>query len=91
MSQRSTKVRTGDWRSIEKALNQLGTSKLGSTSSPTYKNVYVTNNVSLQGGQLTDWTIQIVADAAERLALTWREGKLCYQRDEGTIWLATTY
>ena len=91
MSQRTTKIRKDDWRSIEKALNQLGTSKLGTTSSPVYKNVYVTNNVSLQGGQITDWTIQIVADAAARLALTWREGKLCYQQDEGTMWLATTY
>jgi len=51
----------------------------------------ITNNISLGGSQITDFTIEKVADAAARLALDFVTGKLVYQIDEGTAWLATTY
>ena len=91
MGSRTTKVRKEDWRSIEKAINQLGTSKLGPSASPTYKNVYVTNSVTLQeGATIQGAVIERVADAAARLALDWYPARLCYQEDTGVLFLATT-
>ena len=90
MSNRTTKVRTGDWRSIEKAINQLGTSRLGPNASPTYKTINITSDVTMSGSQLKDFALEKVADAAARLALTWYPARVVYQEDEGCAYLATT-
>lgn len=91
MGRVTTKIRPFDWDSVRKAINQLSSSKLGSGASPTFKSVYVTNNISLGGSQITDFTIEKVADEAARLALDFVTGKICFQIDEGTMWLATSY
>ena len=90
MGRVTTKIRDHDWDSVRKAINQL-MSKLGSTASPIFKTVSVTNNIDLGGSQITDFTIQRVADETARLALDANLAQLVYQDDIGVVFLYTTY
>jgi len=89
----TTKIRAGDWISAEKAVRRLRTS-LGGNSTVNVKNYYVTGTMGGQGdggAELKNVFIEIVADEAERLALEAYVARLCFQRDEGVLFLYSTY
>ena len=90
MARRTTKVRENDWRSIEKAINGLESSLGESAASPTFNGLNVTNNITVNNNQITNFTLHKVADEAARLALTKVTGKLVYQIDNGYAYLCTT-
>jgi len=91
MASRTTKIRTEDWRSIEKAIRMLAGGKLGTTGSPTFRTVNVTNNINMQGSQLTGFAIERVADRAALEALDFYLARVVYVDSEGTLNLASTY
>lgn len=88
----TTKVRKDDWVSVDKAIRRLKSST-GGNSTVNVKNYYVQSVMgggSPGGAELKNFYIEIVDDAAARLALEWFLARLCFQRDEGTLWMATT-
>ena len=87
----TTKIRDGDWESVQKAIRQLQNMKYGVNSSPHFNNVFVSNTIEVSNGaQIQGFTIERVADAAARLALDFYLARMVYQDDEGTLWIATT-
>jgi len=89
----TTKVREGDWVSVDKAIRRLKSST-GGNSTVNVKNYYVTGTMGGQGdggAELKNVFIEIVADEAARLALEAYVARLCFQRDEGVLFLYSTY
>lgn len=90
MAKRTTKIREGDWRSIEKAIKNLEGSLGETVLQPIFNGLNVTNNITVGNNQIQNFTVHKVADAAARNALTLTTGKLVYQIDNGMLYLATT-
>ena len=91
MAQQTTKVREGDWSSVIKAIRQLK-SNASPGASPSYNNVFISNDITISnGGQIIGLTIERVADEAARNALEFYLARVCYQDDEGVMYLATDY
>lgn len=86
----TTKVRKQDWKSVEKAIRQLVSEKLGPTAAPTFNGATITNTINVSNNQITNFLVHVVADEAARLALTWAAGKIVYQTDNGYFYGATT-
>lgn len=89
---RVPKVREEDWISVQKAMRRLNAAASGDTN-VTYRVVNVNTTIQGEGAggaELKNFYIEIVDDAAARLALEWFLARMCFQRDEGTLWLATT-
>ena len=85
----STKIREGDWRSIERAIQTLKT-KLGSNSSPTFRTINITNSINAGGSQMKNFAIERVADVTALNALEFYLARMAYVDSEGTLWIATT-
>lgn len=86
----TTKIRKGDWKSVEKAIRQLSSSKLGPSATPSFNGITSTNNINISNYQIQNFAVHKVADEAARLALDLVTGKLVYQIDNGYLYLGTT-
>lgn len=89
MARLTTKVREGDWRSIEKAIDGLEAS-LGQEVAPQFNGATITNIVNVSGNQITNFALHKVADTSARLALTPVEAQVVFQQDVQYPFIAVT-
>jgi len=56
MARRTTKVREGDWRSVEKAIDGLESS-LGENVAPRFNGATITNNINITNNQIQNFVL----------------------------------